>query len=222
MSPINRRALICGLAAFIGELPSPSRAQAPGKIPGWAPWQEGPSITVVSAKNDYRLPFVDKAVDFWNAEFSRLGSPFRLGAVVHVVGDIPAADIHSVRAAPLAPPDSVQRADGNVIVALSEDANFASFTVGWRERRKALIAIKRFSSTPSFPLQMPDSSRNDIVHEFGHAVGLGHNSDPSSLMCGGAWCHFANPREDYFPLTKAEEAQLLKLYPPDWKSTPRR
>jgi hypothetical protein len=221
MNAISRRGLILSAAAFIGGLPSPSRPQALGEVPGWAPWQEIPSITVISAEGDYRLPFVSQAVDFWNAEFSRLGSPFRLGAVVDVVGDIPAAEIHSVKAAPFAPPDSVRRAEGDVIVALSEDANFASFTIGWRERRKALIAIRRFSSTPSFPLKMPDTSRNDIVHEFGHAVGLGHNSDSATLMCGGAWCRFTAPREDYFPLTKAEERKLLELYPPSWKSRPK-
>src|SRR3977135_1859961 len=57
MPPINRRALICGLAGVVGSLPSPSHAQAPGKLPWWTPWREIPSIAVMATADDYRLPF---------------------------------------------------------------------------------------------------------------------------------------------------------------------
>jgi hypothetical protein len=40
---------------------------------------------VISTESDYRLPAIREAVHFWNAELSKLGSPFRLGSLVHVV-----------------------------------------------------------------------------------------------------------------------------------------
>src|SRR5438105_11470885 len=59
--------------------------------------------------------------------------------------------------------------------------------------------------------------------EIGHAMGLGHNSDPATLMCGRpAPCRpdaLASSNEHYLPLTSAEKVQLLALYADDW--TPR-
>src|SRR6266852_1402818 len=60
-------------------------------------WKEIPSITVVSTENDSRLPAVREAVGFWNATFSKLGSPFRLGAITHTVGMIPVGDLYALR-----------------------------------------------------------------------------------------------------------------------------
>jgi hypothetical protein len=72
------------------------------------------------------------------------------------------------------------------------------------------------------PLSLPNVARNVIAHELGHAIGLGHNSDPTMLMCGRpAPCRpdvFASSMPRYFPLSSGDQANLLAMYPGSWKN----
>jgi putative tryptophan/tyrosine transport system substrate-binding protein len=185
-------------------------------------WNFVPTITVVSAAGDPRLPLVSDAVAFWNDTFAELGTPFRLGAPTQVVGAIPVEDLKMI--SPLATnqsglPESLKRIDGNIVCALSE-GEFISFTARRPALNKAVVAIKDYRS---FPLTLPNVTRNLIAHELGHAIGLFHNADPTMLMCGRpAPCRpdfFVSDRPKYFPLTEAEKAELQRMYPRSWQAS---
>jgi hypothetical protein len=112
-------------------------------------------------------------------------------------------------------PDQSSACSGDILVALS-NADLISFSTHWANG-KGLVAIK---SGHAYPLTLPNVARNVIAHEFGHAIGLAHNADPTKLMCGRpAPCRpteFQSTTEHYFPLTGDERALLRQLYPLDW------
>jgi hypothetical protein len=221
---MDRRTLIFGLASLVAVLPVSGYAQSPRSSFPWAPWKDIPAIAVVSGEDDYRLAAVREAVDFWNAELSKLGSPFRFGSVAHVAENDP----------PGGPPylwDPLARKTlsrmakiltrmapaGDVIVALSNESDFRAFTSATPDFQKVIVPIPDRRAMRV----LPGLARNVVAHELGHVIGLGHNVDAMALMCGEPWCARLDiPNEGFLSITESEKTKLLEMYPPNWQPQP--
>ena len=59
----------------------------------------------------------------------------------------------------------------------------------------------------------PNIARNIIAHEIGHTLGLRHNRDPTTLMCGPCRTHeLAVDRPEYMRLTERDRQRLIERY----------
>jgi predicted Zn-dependent protease len=190
----------------------------------WGPshWQKMPAITIVGREDDPRLPAVREAVEFWNKTFADLPTPFHLGAITRVDGAVADKDLEDLsESTPRGMwirqhPEPFASFGGDLIIVLS-DAEFVSFSS--RIGNRMLVAIKNGSHAP---LTLPNVLHNLAAHEIGHALGLEHNADPTTLMCGRpASCRpaaFVSDVPRMFPLTPTDVASLREWYPANWHS----
>jgi hypothetical protein len=111
------------LLALADEVIEYEPPQGVGEYFPYGGWNSAPTITVVSPAGDPRLPLVADAVAFWNETFAQIGTPFRLGALTHVVGAIPVEDLKKLSPSAITNspmPESLKRIGGNIVVVLSE------------------------------------------------------------------------------------------------------
>jgi hypothetical protein len=101
----------------------------------------------------------------------------------------------------------------DVVIVLS-GTDLISFSVRWREGSRGVAAIRR-ADIP--PLSLPNTVRNVIAHELGHVLGLDHNADTTTLMCGRpSPCRpavFASDSARFFPLTAGDERRIAERWP---------
>lgn len=216
----TRRWARCWLAILGWGLAACSQAQPLGA------WTVSPAVVVVGEPGDPRQALVREAVDYWNEQLHFLGSGFRLGAVSSTTLPIsePALQAAS-RGTRFGVPnnDSIAPGElpGDITVVLGQ-SSFVSFATPPMAGGKRLVGIRGIDRPP---LSLPNVARNLIAHELGHAIGLGHNADPSSLMCGRpAPCRpalFESAQPRYFPVTDAERETLMRLYPASWGAATR-
>ena len=109
--------------------------------------------------------------------------------------------------------ETLSNEPADIVIALSQ-TDLISFSVRWRAGSRGVVGIRR-SDIP--PLSLPNTVRNVVAHELGHVLGLDHNHDATTLMCGRpASCRpadFASDTVRFFPLTAADERHLQERWP---------
>jgi hypothetical protein len=178
-------------------------------------------VTILGHATDARVAPIREALAHWNSELLRLGRTVQLDSGSErdrsVSDEILRAASGEV-AFGYGPAISRLRSSlsgvpGDIVIALS-DTDLISFGIPWRAGGQGVVALRR-ADIP--PLSLPNTVRNVVAHELGHVLGLPHNTDATTLMCGRpAPCRpavFASDSVHFFPLTPSDERLIRERWP---------
>lgn len=179
-------------------------------------------VAILGDSTDARVAPTQEAIAYWNREFGRLGLRTRFDAPVIRNDSLPddllrrtsrETPFGGIGPATMRVRSALADVPADIVVALSH-ADLISFSVPWRAGGRGMAGIRR-ADIP--PLSLPNTVRNVIAHELGHVLGLQHNTDATTLMCGRpAACRpadFASDSARFFPLTSDDEQRLKTRWP---------
>jgi len=178
-------------------------------------------VSILGAPSDPRIAPVREAICHWNGELRRLGRQVQLDSGIVRTKSVPDDVLRAASREVMigrGPATSRLRSSlsnlpADIVIALS-DTDLISFGVPWRAGSQGVVALRR-SDIP--PLSLPNTVRNVVAHELGHVLGLAHNRDSTTLMCGRpAPCRpavFASDTPRFFPLTASDERQIRQRWP---------
>ncbi len=182
-------------------------------------------LLIVPTADDQRIEAARDAVGFWNARLAELGVRTRLDGPRIVVAPPELRDIENYarrvaqRAVRLpagnAEPDApaeVTKLDADVILLLSaQDILSYAWPLPRIEPPRYLVVIRSVRGPDRGDAMV---TRHVVAHELGHTLGLLHNDEPDTLMCGPCQPLLSTPDETgYLPLTDSERARLRALHP---------
>lgn len=178
-------------------------------------------VIIAYDTNDVRLPMALDAIAFWNGVMADLDLPVRLVEEIHVASPITrtlenyARSISQragrLRGGPGEPdaPAGITDLGVDAVLLLSRQ-DLMSFAWPLPRRTGHFVAIEEDRTAMAVN---PNIARNIIAHEIGHTLGLGHNRDPTTLMCGPCRTHeLAADRPEYMRLTERDHRRLIERH----------
>ena len=178
-------------------------------------------VIIAYDTNDVRLPMALDAIAFWNDVMAELDLNVRLVEKLHIASPVTRAlenyarsisqRAGRLRGGPGEPDAPTEITDFGVqAVLLLSRQDLMSFAWPLPRYPGHFVAIEEDRTAMAVN---PNIARNIIAHEIGHTLGLRHNRDPTTLMCGPCRTHeLAVDRPEYMRLTERDHRRLIERY----------